>query len=99
MISNVLGEYGVSSEKHAVPYNAASTATPGVISDDYFGILRNDCSPEFALELLVDALISTMERVSKDILSSGSELTEIELNHLLTLFLNIADIVVSHENL
>jgi hypothetical protein len=81
-----------------VPARASDDALPNEISDLYFGIKRTDTEdPKLARELLVDALMGSVELMSEDLLSNGSDLSELETNAVLTIFLTIAEVVSEPE--
>jgi hypothetical protein len=95
-LSKALGEYRTARVDHLLPKKADENSSPAAISDDYFAIQRNETSdPELAQELLVDALITSLDLMIKDLLLSGvtNNLTEVELNSVLSCFFVVAEIV------
>lgn len=96
-LSRVLGEYRTARVDHLVPQKANIFASPAEISDEFFAIQRTESTdPVLAQELLVDALISSLDLMVKDLLLSGesSGLSEVEQNSILSLFILLAEIVL-----
>jgi hypothetical protein len=96
-LASALAKYRTARVDHLVPKKANIFASPAEISDEFFAIQRTDSTdPVLAQELLVDALINSLDLMVRDLLLSGdsSGLSEVEQDSILQLFIYLAEIVL-----